>query len=194
MTSIIGEFEGLKPGLHGFKIHEFGDLEYGCSSTGGVYNPFGAYRGHSHEDILDRRVGDIEQLQMRWDVTGEYKTRDLLVNLSGPNSVIGRSMVIYEREDDFDQTEHEPTYDREARYREGEGQRIACCVIGLAKGEKPLPKPVQAPSTKLVKPAAKVSYGYNASPAYGYSAGYGGVGYGAGVGAGYGTGYGVGAW
>ena len=102
LTSIIGEFEMIKPGLHALKIHEFGDLEYGCESTGDVYNPFGAYRGHSHEDIHDRRVGDIEQVQARFDTNAEYKNRDLLVNLSGPNSVIGRSMVLYEMEDDHD--------------------------------------------------------------------------------------------
>ena len=62
LTSIIGEFEGLKPGLHALKIHEFGDLEYGCESAGDVYNPFGSYHGQSHEDIHDRRVGDIEHI------------------------------------------------------------------------------------------------------------------------------------
>jgi Cu-Zn family superoxide dismutase len=137
LTSIIGEFENVNPGLHAFKIHEFGDLEYGCDSTGDVFNPFGAYRGHAHLDIHNRRVGDLEDCQARWDLGAEYKVRDALVTLSGPNSVIGRSMVIYEREDDHDQTEHPGTKTREARYREGEGARIACCVIGLAKGEKP---------------------------------------------------------
>jgi len=102
LTSIIGEFEGLHPGVHGLKIHEFGDLEYGCESAGEVFNPFGSYQGHSHEDIHDRRVGDIEQIQARFDSNAEYKNRDMLVNLSGPNSVIGRSMVVYEREDDHD--------------------------------------------------------------------------------------------
>ena len=106
LTSIIGEFKNVQPGLHALKIHELGDLEYGCESAGYVYNPFGAKHGHSHFDINDRRVGDLENLQARFDTNAEYKNRDLLVNLSGPNSVIGRSMVLYEREDDFDQTEH----------------------------------------------------------------------------------------
>jgi Cu-Zn family superoxide dismutase len=140
LISIIGEFTGLKPGLHAMKIHEYGDLEYGCESTGGVYNPFGAYRGHSHEDIHDRRVGDVEQIQARFTGDAEYKNRDLLANLSGPNSIIGRSLVVYEREDDHDQTEHEQTHDREGRYRENEGRRIGCCVVGLAKAEKPKPE------------------------------------------------------
>ena len=30
--------------LHGFHIHESGDLSFGCASTGGDYNP----RGDSH--------------------------------------------------------------------------------------------------------------------------------------------------
>ena len=106
LTSMIGEFKNIQPGLHALKIHENGDLEYGCESAGYVYNPFGAKHGHSHFDINDRRVGDLENLQARFDTGAEYKNRDLLVNLSGPNSVIGRSMVLYEREDDFDQTEH----------------------------------------------------------------------------------------
>ena len=55
--------------------------------------------------------------------------------LSGPNSVIGRSMVLYEREDDFDKTEFPATESRPAIVREGKGRRVACCVIGLAKGE-----------------------------------------------------------
>ena len=50
----------------------------------------------------------------------------------GVNSIIGRSLVAYEREDDFDQTEFPETADREGRFREGKGNTIACCVIGLA--------------------------------------------------------------
>ena len=150
LTSMIGEFWGLKPGLKALKIHEFGDLEYGCDSTGDVYNPFGAKQGHAHFDIYDRRVGDIEQLSARWDTEAEYKNRDLLVSLSGPNSVLGRAMVLYEREDDHDQVEHPATTKKDLRVREGMGERIACCVIGLAKGDpKVKAKPVPKPDTKL---------------------------------------------
>ena len=44
------------------KIHEYGDLEYGCNSVGPVFNPFGMERGHSHDDINFRRVGDMENV------------------------------------------------------------------------------------------------------------------------------------
>lgn len=39
---ITGRVTGLKPNsLHGFHVHEKGDLSQGCVSTGGHYNPEG---------------------------------------------------------------------------------------------------------------------------------------------------------
>lgn len=140
LTSIIGTFDFIKPGNHALKIHEYGDIEYACSSVGPVFNPYGAKRGHSDDDIYLRRIGDLEQVMGRWDTSAEFKNRDDLVDLSGPNSVLGRSMVLYEREDDFDQTPHPPAVDREERLVELMGRPIACCVIGLAKGEPKVEK------------------------------------------------------
>ena len=137
---MTGEFDRIKPGHHGLKVHEFGDIEYGCNSVGAVFNPFYIQHGKVEYDIDSRRVGDINQVMGRWDTTGEYKIRDHLLMLSGPNSVLGRSMVLYEREDDFDQTPHPPGVDREERLVELMGRPIACCVIGLAKGEPPVQK------------------------------------------------------
>lgn len=136
LVAYFGEFTGMQPGLHALRIHEFGDLENGCKSTGEIYNPFGSPHGHSHNDINTRRVGDIEHIQARFDTNAEYRCRDSLTTMWGVNSILGRSLVIYEREDDFDQTEHEATADKEERKREGKGEAVACCVIGLAKQEK----------------------------------------------------------
>ena len=89
-------------------------------------------------------------MSVRWSAESEYKQRDLLVSLSGPNSVLGRAMVLYEREDDHDQVEHPATTKKDLRAREGMGERIACCVIGLAKGDpKVKAKPTPKPDTKL---------------------------------------------
>ncbi|ROT75128.1 copper/zinc superoxide dismutase isoform 1 [Penaeus vannamei] len=38
-TLIQGTITGLSPGLHGFHIHEFGDLSDGCRTIGSHYNP-----------------------------------------------------------------------------------------------------------------------------------------------------------
>lgn len=123
---MIGEFEHLEPGLHALKIHEYGDVEYGCDSTGPVFNPMGEERGHSHDDITHRRMGDLEHVQSRFDTGAEYKNRDQYATMWGPNSILGRSIVLYEREDDHDQREHaakigEDGRPVEERVREGEG-------------------------------------------------------------------------
>ena len=137
LIDMQGEFTGMTPGLHALRVQEWGDMEHGCASTGEIYNPFGSPHGHSHFDIDNRRVGDIEHIQARFDQGAEYKNRDSLLTMWGPNSILGRSMVIYEREDDFDQTEFPATADRAGRYREGKGKPVACCVVGLAhKAEK----------------------------------------------------------
>ena len=45
-TEIYGEIKDLEDGLHPLRIHEFGDLENGCSNAGGHFDP--------DEVLLDR--------------------------------------------------------------------------------------------------------------------------------------------
>ena len=118
-TSLIGTFWGIHEGKHGLKVHEFGDLSHGCESTGDVWNPYGQKQGNHHTDIFERRLGDLEQVQARMDHEAEYKLRDPLVMLSGPDSIIGRSIVLYEREDDHDTIERPATKHREAIVKKG---------------------------------------------------------------------------
>ena len=71
----------------------------------------------------------------------KYLSRDLLVQLSGPNSVLGRAMVLYAGADAHD-----------VYGKQGMGEPIGCCVIGLALGNpKVKAKPVPKPDTKLPK-------------------------------------------
>ena len=62
----------------------------------------------------------------------------------GPNNILGRSIVLYEREDDHDQREHPAKIGDdgrpvEARTRTDVGMPIACCVIGRMD-KQPEPK------------------------------------------------------
>jgi len=72
----------MSPGIHSLKIHESGEVDYDCMSVGDVFNPFGSNHGESTDDIHQRRVGDIEQIQTTFDHKAEYRQRDSLVTLS----------------------------------------------------------------------------------------------------------------
>ena len=38
---LTGQIEGLAPGLHGFHVHEKGELGNDCKDAGPHFNPFG---------------------------------------------------------------------------------------------------------------------------------------------------------
>ena len=38
---ITGSIHGLKPGLHGFHVHQEGNLDNACKASGGHFNPAG---------------------------------------------------------------------------------------------------------------------------------------------------------
>merc|ERR1712000_507233 len=124
-TTIDVEIKGLKPGPHGFHVHEFGDNTNGCVSAGGHFNPFG--KKHGGPDDEERHVGDLGNVVA--DETGVARTtiKDRLVTLGGPHSIIGRTMVVHADEDDFGRGGFEDSLTTGHA-----GARLACGV-GLSK-------------------------------------------------------------
>jgi superoxide dismutase, Cu-Zn family len=126
-TQIQGEISGLTPNsLHGFHIHEFGDLSDGCKSAGAHYNPKGMTHGGLHDKV--RHVGDLGNVKANEKGVGKFLLWDKMVKLTGKNSIIGRSLVIHEKEDDLGRTNHP-----DSKTTGNSGARIACGVIGLSK-------------------------------------------------------------
>ena len=163
-----GTFEGIQNGLHGLKVHEFGDMEDGCESTGDVWNPYGSPHGKAEWDINKRRLGDLQDVQGRIvDYSAEYKVRDTLIDLSGPDSIVGRAIVLYEREDDFDHIERPATPWRDEIVRKGMGERIACCVVGLVEPEQeeePEKVPLKSKPVYRASPYRRYAKPYAAKP------------------------------
>ncbi len=113
---LAGEVRHLTPGLHGFHIHEFGDLRAPDASTcGGHYNP--THQSHEGLNSAHRHLGDLGNIEA--DSKGIA-----LVDIKVPglkiNSIIGRSLVVHAKKDDL---HTQPSGDS--------GARVAAGVIGF---------------------------------------------------------------
>jgi Cu-Zn family superoxide dismutase len=117
---VVAEITGLSPGKHGFHIHEFGD---GTSADGlalgGHFNPGNTMHGGPEDQ--ERHVGDLGNLEADKSGRAKYNRLDTRIALHGRNAIIGRSVVIKERIDDY-----------KTQPGGGAGQRIAYGVIGVS--------------------------------------------------------------
>ncbi|KAG6503314.1 hypothetical protein ZIOFF_035625 [Zingiber officinale] len=112
-THVRGRITGLTPGLHGFHIHSFGDTTNGCNSTGPHFNPLN--KSHGAPSDWERHAG-----------IAEVYVKDLQIPLSGPNSVLGRAVVVHADPDDLGRGGHELS-----KTTGNAGARIGCGIIGL---------------------------------------------------------------
>jgi len=124
-TTVTGEVKGLKPGNHGFHIHQFGDYSAGCGSTGGHFNPAGQTHGGPADEV--RHAGDLGNIVADDSGTATINMSDAQIPLSGENSIVGRAVVVHEGEDDLGKGGFEDSL------KTGHaGGRLACGVVGLA--------------------------------------------------------------
>jgi superoxide dismutase, Cu-Zn family len=118
---IVADITGLTPGKHGFHIHEFGD----CSSpdgkaAGGHFNPTNS--PHAGHDAAQRHEGDMGNLEADSAGKAHLELTDNMMTMSGEKSIIGRGVIVHEKEDDL---KSQPVGNA--------GARVACGVIGIAK-------------------------------------------------------------
>ncbi|KAJ4955507.1 hypothetical protein NE237_012290 [Protea cynaroides] len=123
-TTVTGSVSGLKPGHHGFHVHALGDTTNGCMSTGPHFNPGGKEHGAPDDEI--RHAGDLGNITAGEDGTVTVNISDSQIPLCGPNSIIGRAVVVHADPDDLGKGGHELS-----KTTGNAGGRVACGIIGL---------------------------------------------------------------
>ncbi|GGL46963.1 superoxide dismutase family protein [Nocardia jinanensis] len=126
-TTITYEISGNDAhALRGFAIHTFGDTTNGCTSCGPHFNPFG--KNHGAPEDENRHVGDLGNLKTDANGRANGTITDKKVKVIGPNSVLGRTIVIHAGTDDLGRGGHS-----DSLTTGNAGGRPACGVIGISQ-------------------------------------------------------------
>ena len=115
-------------GVFGFHVHEKGDCSSAdFTSAGGHFNPGG--KPHAHYAGPERHAGDLPNLEADGEGNATYAFETKLLTVAkGPNSVVGRAVVIHARPDDY-----------KSQPAGNAGPRIACGLIrAMDEGSGPL--------------------------------------------------------
>lgn len=114
---VVAVFVGVRPGVHGFHVHENGDCSSGDgTSAGGHWNPTGVAHGGRQAAI--RHTGDLGNVTA--DADGVVRTDfvDHVISFDGVHSILGKGFILHADEDDL---VTQPSGDA--------GPRISCGVI-----------------------------------------------------------------
>lgn len=115
-VQVVADITGLKPGKHGFHIHEKGDCSApDAASAGAHFNP-GQHK-HGGPSGTERHEGDLGNIETDADGKTHLVWKGKL-SLGGADSIIGKSIVVHEKEDDL---KTDPSGNS--------GSRVACGVI-----------------------------------------------------------------
>lgn len=121
---LYGRLTGLE-GVHGVHIHDYGNLGDDCRATGSHFNPLAM--DHGHPAAAERHAGDLGNLNFT-NRNAVLKSETTSFTLTGPLSVVGRSLVLHQRRDDLGLGGHAASLVNGAS-----GERLACCVIAVDK-------------------------------------------------------------
>ena len=120
---VVADVHGLAPGKHGFHIHQYGDCTAADgTSTGGHFNPDNMKHGGPMDKV--RHEGDMGNIEADAKGDAHLDYVDPMLSFEGEHSIIGRGIIVHAGEDDL---KSQPTG--------AAGARVACGVIGIAKGE-----------------------------------------------------------
>src|SRR5438067_3109209 len=98
-VQVVADIQNLKPGKHGLHIHEKGDCSApDASSAGAHFNP--THQHHDGPTGAERHAGDFGNIEANSSGKGHLVWKGKL-DLSGENSIIGKSIIVHEKEDDL---------------------------------------------------------------------------------------------
>ena len=118
---IEGMISGLNPGKHGIHVHEYGDgSSQDAMSAGDHFNPGGQM--HGSPESQTHHTGDLGNIEADDNGVANVMIVEPLLSFEGPNSIVGRSVIVHEKEDDFT-----------TQPSGASGSRIAWGVIGIAR-------------------------------------------------------------
>ncbi|KAK1130802.1 Superoxide dismutase [Cu-Zn] [Melipona bicolor] len=123
-VKVTGQVTGLKQGLHGFHIHEFGDNTNGCTSAGPHFNPLKKDHGGPDADV--RHVGDLGNIEANASGVANVDITDKTIQLQGAHNIIGRTLVVHADPDDLGKGGVELS-----KTTGNAGARLACGVVGI---------------------------------------------------------------
>lgn len=107
---------------HGFHIHKIGRLGDNCNEAGPHFNPMDKEHGAPEDE--ERHVGDLGNVEVDEKGRVIVDITDHLLELSGSNSIIGKSVVFHEFIDDLGRGGFP-----DSKTTGHAGRRIGCCVI-----------------------------------------------------------------
>jgi Cu-Zn family superoxide dismutase len=112
------ELENAPPGVHGFHLHDQGDCSApDFTSAGGHFNP--THAAHGGPDAPIHHAGDFGNITVGPDGRGRLELDSTMLTVApGPNSVLGKAVILHEKADDLTS---QPTG--------AAGARIGCGVV-----------------------------------------------------------------
>jgi Cu-Zn family superoxide dismutase len=125
-VNVEARLTGVGAGEHGFHVHEKGDCSApDFTSAGGHFNPSGAPHGAPADAA--HHAGDFGNITIAADGTGSVTLSSSMLTVSpGPNSVVGKGVIVHEKADDL---KTQPTGNA--------GGRIGCGVVEAGAAPAP---------------------------------------------------------
>ena len=118
---VVADVEGLTPGEHGFHVHQYGDCSSSdATSAGDHFNPMNMPHGSPTD--AKHHSGDMGNINAGADGKAHMEMTDSTMSFFGPESIIGRAVIVHGGADDM-----------KSQPSGNSGPRVACGVIGIAK-------------------------------------------------------------